>query len=106
MAAACNHHEVEYVTVDYNTRKGRSKIRPWHAYEFMLLILRTIVFFNPLKVFIPLGAVLGLTGLGKFIYDVTQHDISDTAVLGVVGALIIWAVGLLADQNARVGTRR
>jgi hypothetical protein len=27
-------------------------------------------------------------------------------VLGVLGALIVWAVGLLADQNARVATMR
>jgi hypothetical protein len=68
----------------------------------MLLILRTIVFFNPLKVFIPIGALMALAGLAKFAYDVTQRDLSESAVLAMLGALIVWCVGLLADQNARM----
>ncbi len=106
LAAACNDHQVEYVTIDYHARLGESKIRAWHAYDFTLLILRTIVFFNPLKVFIPLGALLALAGLAKFAYDVTRNNLSESAVLAMLGALIIWTVGLLADQNARIGTQR
>lgn len=106
LASACNGHAVEYVPIDYLPRLGESKIRPWHAYDFTLLILRTIVFFNPLKVFIPLGAVLALAGLAKFAYDVTLNNLSESAVLAMLGALIIWAVGLLADQNARIAMHR
>ncbi len=106
LAAACNDHLVEYVPIEYHARLGTSKIRPWHAYEFLLLILRTIVFFNPLKVFIPLGAVSALAGIAKFAYDITQNDLSESAILAMLAALIIWTVGLLADQNMRIGTRR
>lgn len=106
LAAACNGHEVEYVPINYRKRLGESKIRAWHAYDFTLLILRTIVFFNPLKVFIPLGGVLAFGGLGKFVYDLTQNNLSESAVLAFLGALIIWAVGLLADQNARIAMHR
>ncbi len=106
LAAACNGHPVQYVSVDYHARLGQSKIRARHAYDFTLLILRTIVFFNPLKVFIPLGAVLALAGLAKFAYDVTLDNLSESAVLALLGALIVWAVGLLADQNSRIGLRR
>jgi glycosyltransferase involved in cell wall biosynthesis len=102
LAAVCNDHAVEYVPIDYYRRLGKSKIRPFHAYAFMLLILRTIVFFNPLKVFIPLGTLMALAGLAKFAYDVTRSDLSESAVLAMLGALIVWSVGLLADQNARI----
>jgi len=64
------------------------------------------VFFNPLKVFIPLGTVLALGGLAKFAYDLTRNNLSETAVLGLLGALVVWAVGLLADQNARIAAHR
>lgn len=104
LAAACNHYEVVYVPIDYNKRIGKSKIRPHHTYDFILLILRVIVFFNPLKVFVPMGAVLALAGLAKFAYDVTQGNLSESAIFGLLGALIIWAVGLLADQNARMSS--
>jgi glycosyltransferase involved in cell wall biosynthesis len=106
LAATCNDHSVEYIPIDYHARLGESKIRSRHAYDFLLLILRTIVFFNPLKVFLPVGAVLFLTGAGKFIYDLFKENLSETAVLGVLGALVVWAVGLLADQNARIALNR
>ena len=106
LAAACNEHDLEYVTIDYHARLGQSKIRPWHAYEFTLLIVRTIVFFNPLKVFIPLGAGLMAAGLAKFAYDVTQNNLSESAIFAMLTAMLFWAVGLLADQNARIAMSR
>jgi glycosyltransferase involved in cell wall biosynthesis len=106
LASACNGHSIEYVSIDYLARLGQSKIRPRHAYDFLLLILRTIVFFNPLKVFLPIGTLLMVVGLAKFGYDLQVGNLSETAVLGVLGALIVWAVGLLADQNARIALFR
>lgn len=106
LAAACDGHAVAYVPIDYHARLGSSKIRARHAYDFTLLILRTIVFFNPLKVFIPAGALLALAGVGKFVYDVTQRDLRESLLVALLGPLIIWAVGLLADQNARIARGR
>jgi glycosyltransferase involved in cell wall biosynthesis len=106
LSAACNAHPLAYVPIDYHARLGESKIRPRHAYDFTLLIVRTMVFFNPLKVFLPLGAVMMAGALAKLAYDITKDNLSETAVLGALGALIVWAVGLLADQNARIATRR
>jgi glycosyltransferase involved in cell wall biosynthesis len=106
LAAAVNDHNVEYVPIDYHARLGHSKMRPRAAYDFTLLILRTIVFFNPLKVFIPLGGLLFLAGLVKFGYDILLDNLSESAVLALLGALIVWAVGLLADQNARIATQQ
>jgi hypothetical protein len=102
LAATTNDYAVEYIPIDYHARLGESKIRPRHAYDFTLLILRVVCFFNPLKVFIPLGALLFTLGMLKFLYDLTRDNLSETAVLGFLGALIVWAVGLLADQNARI----
>jgi glycosyltransferase involved in cell wall biosynthesis len=106
LASACNGHPVEYIPINYRARLGQSKIRPRHAYDFTLLILRTIVFFNPLKVFIPTGGILFLIGLGKFIYDMTRANLSESAIFLFLSALIIFAVGLLADQNSRLALRR
>lgn len=106
LSAACNKHPVVYHPINYLSRLGNSKIRPRHAFDFTLLILRIIVVFNPLKVFLPLGLFLGLVGAGKFAYDVTQDNLSESAVLGLLGATLMWAVGLLADQNARLSSRR
>ena len=106
LASACNDHPLEYVRINYLARLGESKIRPRHAYDFLLLILRVMVFFNPLKVFLPVGAALSVIGLAKFVYDVTRDNLSETAVLCFLAALVVWAVGLLADQNARIAMHK
>jgi glycosyltransferase involved in cell wall biosynthesis len=106
LASAVNGHPLSYVPINYMARLGQSKIRPRHAYDFLLLILRTIVFFNPLKVFIPLGGLLALAGTAKLVYDIILGNLSESAVLGLLGALFIWCVGLLADQNSRIALRR
>jgi glycosyltransferase involved in cell wall biosynthesis len=106
LASACNDHPLEYVRINYLARLGESKIRPRHAYDFLMLILRVIVFFNPLKVFLPVGAALAVVGLAKFIYDVTLDNLSETAVLCFLSALVVWSVGLLADQNARIAMHK
>jgi glycosyltransferase involved in cell wall biosynthesis len=103
LALLCNGYLVYYHPVEYYRRIGQSKIRPVDAYHFLLLILRTMVYFNPLKVFLPLGGILFFVGLGKFIYDLFIGNLSESAVLGFLGSIIVWAIGLLSDQIARVG---
>ena len=105
LAALCSGALVRYRPIEYHPRLGDSKIRPGHALDFLLLIVRTIVFFSPLKVFLPLGAFFFVGGFIKFIYDLFIGSFSETALLGFLGAAILWAVGLLSDQIARVGLR-
>jgi glycosyltransferase involved in cell wall biosynthesis len=106
LSCACNGHPMEFVPIDYARRLGASKIRPRHAYDFLLLILRTIVLFHPLKFFLPVGALLFAAGAAKFGYDVWRDNLSESAVLALLGSLLVWCVGLLADQNARMAMKR
>lgn len=105
LAALCSDRLVYYHPIAYRERVGDSKIRPTHAFEFGLLVLRTVVYFNPLKVFLPLGALFFFGGLAKFAYDLVIGNLSETALLGFLGGAILWAVGLLSDQISRVGLR-
>jgi glycosyltransferase involved in cell wall biosynthesis len=106
LACACNGHAMEFVPIDYGRRLGRSKIRVRHAFDFLILILRLVLLFNPLKVFIPAGSLLLIAGLAKLAWDGSRGEISEVAVLTLLGALILWCVGLLADQGARMAMRR
>ncbi len=106
LALLCNDMSVGYLPIDYKKRIGDSKIRPSHAYRFLLLILRVMMLFNPLKIFLPLGALVGAVGLGKLVYDIRLQNLSESAVMCLIAALLIWCVGLLADQNSRLGMDR
>jgi glycosyltransferase involved in cell wall biosynthesis len=102
LAALCRDHLVDYQKIDYQARVGKSKIRPRHAFDFLILILRTIVYFNPLKVFLPIGAIFVFTGLLKTIYDIWIGDLSESAIFAFLAGGLVWVVGLLSDQISRM----
>jgi len=105
LAALCRDHLVDYQKIDYRARVGKSKIRPHHAFDFLILILRTIVYFNPLKVFLPIGAVFVFMGILKTIYDIWIGDLSESAIFAFLAGGLVWVVGLLSDQISRMGIR-
>jgi glycosyltransferase involved in cell wall biosynthesis len=105
LAAHCSGAMVRYHPIGYRRRVGQSKIRPYHAAQFLILVIRSIVYFNPLRVFLPLGGVLFVGGMCKLAYDFYMENVSDTAAIGLLGALILWSLGLLSDQIARIGAR-
>ena len=63
LAMLANGHNVVFERVEYAKRSGHSKIRAGHFFNFVLLVVRAIVLFNPLKVFLPLGGVVFLVGV-------------------------------------------
>jgi glycosyltransferase involved in cell wall biosynthesis len=102
LAMLCNGYEVAYLPIECATRVGSSKLRAKEFMTFIMLVLRTVVLFNPLKVFLPMGAMLFLVGLTKFVYDVFLWNLSETTVMAFLAAIVVWSVGLLADMIARV----
>lgn len=99
LASITNNHRVDYISVDYAPRAGRSKIRPIHdTLAFTALILRTVLYFNPLKVFYPVAFGIFLLLLGSLYYDVfLERNLGDKTVLLFVTLVQILSVGLLAD---------
>jgi glycosyltransferase involved in cell wall biosynthesis len=102
LAMLCNNFRIYYQPIDYLRRVGSSKIRPKHAYQFLMLILRTVVYFNPLRVFLPLGAAFFVPGLITLVYDLAHLHISQSAVVAMLGGIILWAIGMLADQVSKI----
>ncbi len=96
---------VAYTPIVCNPRMGQSKMRAIDFMSFVMLVLRTVVLFNPLRVFLPLGGLMFLVGLAKFIYDVFLWNLSETAVMAFLAAVVVWSVGLLADMIARLQLR-
>ena len=99
LAGLTNHHRVDYVSIDYAPRAGRSKIRPIRdTLRFCSLIVRTVLYFNPLKVFLPVAGLLGLCFLGSLGYDLfVEKNLGDKTVLLFVALVQVLTIGLLAD---------
>jgi glycosyltransferase involved in cell wall biosynthesis len=102
LALLCNDYPVAYVPVACGPRVGASKLKAKEFTNFLMLVLRTVVLFNPLRVFLPAGAMIFAVGSLKLAYDLVNWNLSDTAVMAFLAALIVWSVGLLADMIARV----
>ncbi len=101
LAALTNGHRVDYVTINYASRAGRSKIRPIRdTLGFAALIIRTVLYFNPLKVFYPIALGLLVLVLALLFHDVfveSPPNLGDKTVLMFVALVQVLAVGLLAD---------
>jgi len=105
MAMHCDKYAVVYLPIDYHQRTGKSKIVPWDAYNFAVLILRTAMLFTPLRVFLPLVFVCLAYGLTKMSIDLYRDPmISASALMSLMSALIILLIGMLGDAiSTRVG---
>ena len=95
---------VKYVPINYYKRAGKSKIRPFKdGFNFIMLILRTITYFNPLKVFLPVSFVFFGAAILVFLYStlVMGRFMDVTTVILVVAAIQTVLFGLLADLVVR-----
>ncbi len=102
LAMISNHFSVEYFPIEYFIREGKSKIKPVRdTLNFIQLIIRTILYFNPLKIFLPVSFVIFLTSvvfyivgkMGIFFREMPK----DSIMLLVLCSVQILAIGLLAD---------
>jgi polyisoprenyl-phosphate glycosyltransferase len=104
IAFLSNQHDVLYVPIEYAKRAGTSKFKfVTDAYRYILQVLRMVMYFNPLKVLMPLALVLLGLGIAKGIYDVASHPfrVADDTVLIFVTGLLIASLALLADLIVR-----
>ena len=101
LAMLCDKYAVSYMPIDYRKRQGKSKIMPWDAGSFAVLILRVAMLFRPLRVFLPLAVMCIVYGLIKASIDITRDpNISASAIFAFVSALMMMLVGMLGDAVA------
>lgn len=101
LAMLCDKYAVSYVPIDYRKRQGKSKIMPWDAGSFAVLIMRVAMLFRPLRVFLPIAVMCIAYGIIKMVIDLS-HDpnISASAILAFVSALMMVLIGMLGDAVA------
>jgi glycosyltransferase involved in cell wall biosynthesis len=95
-------YSVAFEPVEARPRLGTSKIRlSRDGPKFLLIMLRVMTIFSPLRVFLPISAAAFLLGAGYASWTiVTRHDVTDSAVLLIVLAVIVFLFGLVSEQIA------
>jgi glycosyltransferase involved in cell wall biosynthesis len=92
---------VKFVPIEIQERRGGSStVSPLgDGYQTFLLIIKLIVFFDPMRIFVPISLILFSIG---FVYGVTwmvlYRNLPDGAIFIMLSGAIIFTFGLLAQQ--------
>jgi glycosyltransferase involved in cell wall biosynthesis len=116
LALMNDNYRVVYHPINYHRRTGKSKITPWNFMEFMMLILRIAILFQPLRIFFPLALIFSVMGTMKIIFDILavfqRHEalglnllyqpvISTSSILLVLTGLQLLLIGMVSDALLR-----
>jgi glycosyltransferase involved in cell wall biosynthesis len=101
LAMLSSGYNVDFVEIDYFPRKGKSTFHPLKdTYNYLTLVIRTVTWFNPLKVFFPAALLVIAAGLIKIVVDSILYSyfrITGTTVIVLLVGIQFVAIGLLAD---------
>ena len=108
MSFLTNGYSVKYVPIDYAERAGHSKFHWWRdTQQYITQVVRLVMSYDPLRVFVPLGMALILLAVGKLSFDFVAHPlrVATNTLLIFFAAFQAFAIGLIADLVVRVNRR-
>jgi glycosyltransferase involved in cell wall biosynthesis len=99
LAFLTNDYAVKYVPIPYRPRIGQSKFHPIKdTLSYLATVLRMVLYFRPLKVFLPLSGLVIAAGIlksvGSFLWTGSMQE-SDIVVM--VAGFMTCMLGLLAE---------
>ncbi len=95
-----NQYDVKYIPINYHVRHGTSKIRPIRdTLNFFQLIIRTSMYFDPLKIFVPASILLFVFAFVVLGYSYFFLNKVMDVTFGVVlmTSVTMMGIGMLAD---------
>ena len=98
-------YDVKYVPIGCKKRIGRTSNVEFFkdGLQTLLLIVRVIVLFNPLKIFVPISIFLFTIGtIYALTYIILIFHIPTGASLLILSSFIIFSFGILADQISAI----
>jgi glycosyltransferase involved in cell wall biosynthesis len=95
-------HNVTFVPIRAQRRIGKSKIRALRdGVKFLLIILKIVTQYSPLKVFFPVSAAAFVLGTVYGVWNVVRHGkIPMGSALLIQLAVVVFLFGLISEQIA------
>lgn len=99
LAFLTNGHAVKYVRVPYRPRIGKSKFHPIKdTLAYLATVLRMVLYFRPLKVFLPLAGSLVAIGLARSVWNrVHTGSMQESDIVVITAGFLTCMLGLLAE---------
>jgi len=91
---------VAYIPIHAGLRNGKSHINIMKdGVRFFIIILRIGSLFSPMRLFLPISAVIFTTGLGYYGYTYfTSNRFTNMSGVLFLASLIIFLIGILSEQ--------
>lgn len=95
-------YNVDFEPITVSKRVGKSKIRIFRdGAKFLMIALRIVSLFSPLRIFLPAAVMLFAGGAGYGVWTIaTQSRVTNTSVLLCLSALLVFLIGLVSEQIA------
>lgn len=95
-------YNVAFEPVEARTRRGVSKIRlVSDGAKFILITFKIVTIFSPLRVFLPISVSAFLLGASYAVWTIlTQSHVTNSSVLLIMLAVVVFLVGLVSEQIA------
>jgi glycosyltransferase involved in cell wall biosynthesis len=93
-------YSVAFEPVEARARVGHSKIRlARDGGKFLMIILKIITLFSPLRIFLPISLASFALGAAYAAWTIaTQSHVTNSSVLLIMFAVIVFLVGLVSEQ--------
>jgi len=97
-------HNVCFVPLEFDARKGSSKIHLFRdGMRFLMIILRISTLFAPVKVFLPVSLLFFGVGIGWYLYTyILWHRFTNWALFMLSTGVIVFMLGLIAEQISQM----
>ena len=95
-------YNVAFEPIEAAQRVGQSKIRlARDGAKFLLIVMKIVTLFSPFRVFLPISLASFLLGAGYAAWTIaTQSHVTNSSVLLIMLAVIVFLVGLVSEQIA------
>jgi small-conductance mechanosensitive channel len=102
-------YSIKFVPIDARRRSGGKSGQKLlqNGVKFVMIILRIVMLFNPLRVMFPMGLFLFTLSILGYIFSLIAGGpvlhLPGSTVMFFVGAVVVWMFGLLAEQIVALG---
>jgi glycosyltransferase involved in cell wall biosynthesis len=104
IAAFKGGYSISYIPIEIFKRAGnKSTVRVMDGFKTIMLIIRIITLFSPLRIFLPISLITFLIGLGFTING--YYTLGESSVKGLIALLasvLFFLFGILVDQISAV----
>lgn len=97
-------YPIAFERIETNARLGHSTVRLRDGFEAMLVLMRSVLLFAPMRLFLPLGGGVALAGVlyGLIVAAIVGQGLPVAGMLIIILGTMLVVLGLVADQVSQM----